>query len=154
MRNRVASITTTIRRVNTHTHEHVLSTNKINIIWALINYSFRMQIGKKADSELSPCSVHDRGAACVQNIIKMVCVTCSFTLGTLFTWFNAKMVDAAYNSQTLEHNSFWFQYGAESERINLECAFHPRCASLVWCLFIRFAVFFYDWERKKCLWNL
>lgn len=152
MRNRVASITTTIRRVNTHTHEHVLSTNKINIIWALINYSFRMQIGKKADSELSPCSVHDRGAACVQNIIKMVCVTCSFTLGTLFTWFNAKTVDAAYNSQTLEHNSFWFKYGAESDRINRECAFYVLCTSSVMSVYAFRLLFTTNNERN--VWNL
>lgn len=54
--------------------------------------------------------------------------------------------------QTKEHNSFWFKYGAESDRINCECAFYVLCTSSVMSVYAFCLLFTTNNERN--VWNL
>lgn len=54
--------------------------------------------------------------------------------------------------QTKEHNSFWFKCGAESDRINRECAFYVLCTSSVMSVYAFCLLFTTNNERN--VWNL
>lgn len=130
---------------------------KINKTWTLINYSF--YVAALAKQKLGSWSAKPtNGAAHILNIIwrkkkKNKCwYTSYFVRWVLYLRDSMQKLWILLKMQTKERNSFWFKYGAESDRINRECAFYVLCTSSVMSVYAFCLLFTTNNERN--IWNL